>query len=208
MEYMVEEHKLEFIHKRTKKERADNPELEPIQKIQKTLVAVKNLGELVQHIQKERGIAHDDTMVKIGMDTGGDFVKVTINVKEVPKYYGENEKRRASYCDGIFPKQNKDTSVKKLLILAIFSKVQENHENVTKILQVLDLSSLQKFRIAADQKLINILCGLQSHSSTYPCPWCIGKSPWTEKASLRTIGMLKNDNSKFKESGSNLKNAK
>ena len=53
---MVEEHKLEFIHKRTKKERADNPELEPIKKIQKTLVAVKNLGELVQHIQKREGL--------------------------------------------------------------------------------------------------------------------------------------------------------
>ena len=67
-----------------------------------------------------------------------------------------------------------------------------------------------KFRIAADQKLINILCGHQSHSSMYPYPWCIGKSPWTKKASLRTIciGMLKNDNRKFKESGSNLKNAK
>ena len=64
-------------------------------------------------------------MVKIGMDTGGDNVKVTISVIDVPKYYGENEKRRASYCDGISPKQNKDTSVKKLLILAIVSKVQE-----------------------------------------------------------------------------------
>ena len=125
------------------------------------------------------------------MDTGGDNVKVTISVIDVDKYYGENEKRRASYCDGIFPKQNKDTSFKKLLILAIVSKVQENHENVAQIHQVLDLSSLQKFRIAADQKLINILCGLQSHSSTYPCPWCIGKSSWTEKASFKTIGMLK-----------------
>ena len=86
-------------------------------------------------------------MVKIGMDTGGDNVKVTISVIDVPKYYGENEKRRASYCDGISPKQNKATSVKKLLILAIVSKVQENHENVTQILQVLDLSSLQKLEL-------------------------------------------------------------
>ena len=208
MECMVEEHKLEFIHKRSKKDKSENPELEPVIKIQKTLVAVKNIGDLIQHIQKERGIAHEDKMVKIGMDTGGDFVKVTLNVIDVPKYYGEEEKRRASYGDGISPKQNKDTSVKKLLILAIVSKVQENHENVSQILQALDMSSLQKFKIAADQKLINILCGLQGHSSTYPCPWCIGKSPWTEKASLRTVGMLKNDSRKFKESGSNLKNAK
>lgn len=208
MELMLDVKMLEFSQKISKKARIENPALDPVLRFQKAVVYAKDLGDLVEYVQDKRGMKPEDTLVKIGMDTGGDFVKVTLNVIDIPKYNEEEIKKRSSYGDGISPKQAKDTSVKKLLIVAIVSKVQESYENVSRILQVLDLTTLGKFKIAADQKLINVLCGLQSHSCTHPCPWCIGSSPWTEEAPLRTIGMLKADYSGWLEAGSVLKKAK
>ena len=79
---------------------------------QKAVVYAKNLGNLVEYVQNKRGMKPEDTLVKIGMDTGGDFVKVTLNVIDIPKYNEEEIKKRSSYGDGISPKQAKDTSVK------------------------------------------------------------------------------------------------
>ena len=61
------------------------------------------------------------------MDTGGEFVKVTLNVIDIPKYNEEDNKKRSSYGDGIPHKQANDTIVKKLLIVAIVRKVQESY---------------------------------------------------------------------------------
>ena len=208
MESMLDVKILEFTEKKSKKEQKDNPNVDPISTFQKPVVFAKHLGDLVSHVQNKRGVKPDDTFVKIGMDTGGDFVKVTLNMIDVLKYNENESVKRSCYGDGISPKESKDTSVKKLLIVAIVPKVQESYENVSKILQVLDLTTLGRFKIAADQKLINVLCGLQSHSCFQSCPWCLGKKPWTDKAPLRTIGLLKSHYEEWVEAGADLKKAK
>ena len=69
----------------------------------------------------------------------------------------------------------KDTSVQKLQILAIVPDIQENHSNVAKMWNSLDLDPLDDYgdvKVAADLKLCNIMLGLQSHASSHPCSWC------------------------------------
>ena len=86
MELMFDVKMLEFSQKISKKARIENPALDTVLRFQKVVVYTKGLGDLVEYVQNKRGMKPEDTLVKIGMDTGGEFVKVTLNVIDIPKY--------------------------------------------------------------------------------------------------------------------------
>lgn len=67
-------------------------------------------------------------------------------------------------------KKFKDSGVKKVILIALAS-VQENYHNAS---QMWGMLGINKFldTIATDLKLGNIMTGLMSHSSTFPCTWC------------------------------------
>ena len=66
----------------------------------------------------------------------------------------------------------KDTSVNKLIILALGYKVTENYANIKAIWDKLDINQIDRpYKIAADLKMANVLFGLMSHSSCHPCTW-------------------------------------
>ena len=69
-----------------------------------------------------------------------------------------------------FVVQFKDSGVKKLLLLALVEDVDECYENLQALLQLLDLQAVS-FVCAVDMKLANTVLGLQTCSSTHPCPW-------------------------------------
>ena len=72
----------------------------------------------------------------------------------------------------------KDSSVQKLIIIALAPDVPENYENVLKIWHLLDLTPLKDYgevKVAADLKLCNLMLGLQSHACRHPCSWCDAK---------------------------------
>ena len=53
--------------------------------------------------------------------------------------------------------------------------VPENCRNVKVLVDKLHLPAPQsEFKIVADIKLLDIICGLQSTSSIHPCPYCKG----------------------------------
>ena len=72
----------------------------------------------------------------------------------------------------------KNTAAKKTTVLACVSGIPENYENMAIIVDKLKLNQFSKdIKMVADLKLINILNGLQSSSSTYPCAYGKCKKP-------------------------------
>ena len=91
-------------------------------------------------------------------------------------------------------KQHKDTSVAETLILANVEAIPETRANVKTILDKLNLQSEKfSFTLNSDLKLINIIVGIQGHSSSCPCPFCEWnkKDGVNGKAKDRTLGGIR-----------------
>jgi hypothetical protein len=136
------------------------------------------------------------TFNQIGIDGG--FVKVCLNVVE------EN-KSVLDKCSSLAANA-KDTGVKRLF-LSIIPGMLENYENMSLLLSSSNIKNLV-FLFACDLKVTNIIVGIQSASSTFPCPWWEGKAQWVEEAQLRTIGRIKQLASKHSEAGKHTGKAK
>ena len=94
-----------------------------------------------------------------------------------------------------------DTSVKKLFILAIVKGIPESNHNVKSIMAALNLENVKfDFCLTTDMKLQNILVGIQSGSSKYPCPYCESARPFDIPGLLRTLGRLRELAQKFENS--------
>ena len=75
-----------------------------------------------------------------------------------------------------------------------------------------------KMHLSIDLKMGNIVLGLQSHSSSYPCHICDAKNPkkpgvdWDEvdddKVKLRTLGSIRDNVRKWRDAGSDPNKAK
>lgn len=143
----------------------------------KKIVYCNNLHKLMQKILESRRLSPFDKIhIKIGIDSGGDFLKVCFNVIETERAIDESKARRRRYSDGVSPKSKKDTSVNKLIVVAITNEKKESYETVAKIWELLQkckpLHSFADVTIASDLKMANILTGLMAHSSSHPCTWC------------------------------------
>lgn len=133
-----------------------------------TVAYCTNLESLIQNVTEKRSVSNYH--LKFGIDGGGKFLKVTLSIQATDNLLNEN-KGRQKYQDGISAKNFKDTGVNKLLILALAHNTQENYENVRQLWQTLKIDNFSG-TIATDLKLANILVGIISHSSIYPCTWC------------------------------------
>ncbi len=124
---------------------------------------------LIDRLLYRRRVAEGDFLVKIGIDGGGGFLKVCLNILRVED--DERPRRRATYAEGACASSFSDGGVKRLLILAIVEDVCESYSNLQALLQLLKLEEVS-FTLAVDMKLANALLGLQCASSSHPCPWC------------------------------------
>ena len=67
----------------------------------------------------------------------------------------------------------KETSTKKVIILAHVDDIPETYENVSKILSKLNIHNLYlEYQLVADLKLYNIILGLTTCSSRHACYIC------------------------------------
>lgn len=147
----------EFLHVVTKKRKIES----------RSFVLCNDVNKLCKIVVQNRG--YYEVMPKIGIDGGGGFLKITLtvqNIHELREKYG-----RQTYSEGVATKSFKDAGVKKLFLLGVVPSTQENYENVSKLWLLLRISTL-KGVVATDLKLANILAGLMTHSSSYPCTWC------------------------------------
>ena len=178
----------------------------------KPVVFCSALPELVDFILLERRLFEDDLECKVGVNGGGGFLKICLNIFSHGEFKDKISKRK-KYSDGVAPKDILNTSVNKLLILAIVPELPEKYENVSQLFSLLKLDEIGlehiKIRYAADLKMINLLLGLMSHSSSHPCSWCtINKSNLNDIGVPRTFGNLKSTFQIWIDAGGDMVNAK
>ena len=75
-----------------------------------------------------------------------------------------------------------------IIILGIVQDKCEVYDNLRELLTNLKLNGALDYVLAADLKVCNVMAGIGSHSSTYPCTWCYATSPYTKSAKSRTLG--------------------
>lgn len=150
-----------------------------------TAVAVycNDIPAFIQHIKEQRRVS--EVHLKLGIDGGGGFLKICLSVQTTSDVNMVCKTERSKYDEGVAAKRFKDSGVKKLVILALASNSQENFENVSQLWTQLNISAFDG-TIATDLKMANILVGIMSHSSSFPCTWCYAK-----KESLHVCGQLR-----------------
>ena len=115
---------------------------------------------------EERGINESDMLIRIGMDSGGGFMKMCMSIFELDS----NSQGDTSGYGKRLDEKFKDSGVKKIMVIAIV--------NVKRLWMEAGIDMLErKFTLATDLKLCNILLCLMSHRSCHiahchPCCWC------------------------------------
>ena len=138
---------------------------------EKVAVTCINTADFIRHVIHERVIEYDpEILLKIGIDGGGNFLKVCLSIQSETQSHPET-------ASSIKPRLFKDSGVKKLMILAIVHNVQENFRNLLTICTALKINSeLESISyrnlVVCDLKLTNIVLGLMGHGSNYPCASC------------------------------------
>ena len=144
-----------------------------------------NLTGLIDEIlSKRKRVDGESILVKISIDGGGGFRKMCLSVFDIhdplPK------------ANNAMSKKFLEFGVKKVFVIGIVPDISENYINMKRLCLNSGVDKLlQKYTIATDLKLCNILLGMMSHSSCHPCPWCdITKENVHKKGVARTISSL------------------
>lgn len=159
-----------------------------------------NLPGFIEYITTHRQT--DDVHLKFGIDGGGEFLKVVLSVQGKENVPTSVKKSRRSFDDEIDSNKFRDSSVKKIFIIALVRNTQENYDNVSQLWTLLNISNFES-TIGTDLKLANILVGIMTHASFHPCTWCyIDKDNLKFEEELRTVGnAMKNYNDWLKSGG-------
>lgn len=166
-----------------------NKKANVISNVADTVVYCNNVEGFIEYIKRSRrGI--DDPFLKFGIDKGKQYLKVCLSIQSNAKSQiaSEEKNKRQSFKDGVAAKKFKDSGVKKIFIIAAARCAQENYENVLQLWSELKINNF-KGTIATDLKLANIIVGIMSHSSTYPCTWCYADD-LDKVATYRTVGNI------------------
>ena len=166
----------------------------------KEVVVANDVYEVQDVIKYKRGVAQNARVrVKYGMDGGQGSLKLCMSViTEKPEFSSPHKKkpRTPKALDDF-----KEDGVKKVVILAIGFEVKESYENMKTFMDELKIGFDEEATFAVDLKMLNIMLGLQGHSSKHPCPWCEGSQPWTTPAKLRTLGNIRENQKRYAKSG-------
>ena len=154
--------------------------------ITRSLVFVKDTSEFVRTIIEERGLDIHNSIVRISVDGGQDFLKVIVNV------FDPAEKHSTS-------KLHDDSGVKRCFVLAIVEDVSEDNGNLQKVLNPLNLERVS-YHIAFDLKCANSVLGLSGHNGKYSCMYCEGECT-LEPGPLRTFGSIDQHYEQYVEDG-------
>ena len=190
-----------------------------IEKITRPVFLCNDVYELAKFIAQERGLDLNEVLSKFGTDVGKGKLKCGLSIIEEAELDCDSPpKKRAKYEDGIAPALHKSTSANMMQIVAMVPSIQETYNNLKIILD--NLPGLNQLEVihSHDLKVIAIMTGIQTASSTYPCPYCLWIFRETEKqkrkskpkkqATLRTFGMIRDEYRKWKRSGGDKKSAK
>ena len=134
----------------------------------------------------ENSCDSDDVLNVVGMDDGKGMLKITLNWSKVIRNRGRNQL--------MGPKCG--------LILAIVANVPESYHNIKILMNLTNVNEIE-YTLSQDLKLTNIIIGITSHSSKYPCPYgeCYKDNISKEwyKGTDRTIKNLRSNQRKWCE---------
>ena len=122
-------------------------------------VLCSDLNKFVTYIKNEREMTYA-TENRVGIDGGGGFVKICLNIVKKPKEAKEKTGQSPGTPVSIGPlSKYLNSGVKKLFILALVPCIPERYDNMKTLIQKLGLSNLD-FHVASDLKLDNICAGI------------------------------------------------
>lgn len=122
-----------------------------------------NVREFLHRILKERGWEINDIKLRLSIDEGRSFLKVSASIFHKDHQIEETDLQPF-----------KSTGVKRTFLLAI-STMKEDYESISILLAKLCLDQQLEgvdFFFAQDLKCFNIALGLGAHRSTFPCLFC------------------------------------
>lgn len=213
-------------------------------------VVFANAGELLEAVIDNRKL-EGNFLIKVMADGGQGFFKISMTI--LPENYSlghyddygpipeqgssssvrceELGKRKSSSYSvegGKVSKRGKLTSVDKLIMVCLVPRIKESYENMKLLFELTKLNDIP-FKFVADFKLLLIINGQQTATSTYPCPYCYislgslrgsSTAPYTDNTSSgddlgvevrpksRTFGSLTADYEKYRLAGEKKKFSK
>ena len=133
-------------------------------------VICKNLQGFIDFVTKKRNSS--EVHVKFGIDGGGGFLKfcMSLQLTNVSTVVDTQEFKKKKNYNKTFS----EGGVKKLFIICIAPDIQENYTNISLIWRKLNMNIHLEDggTIAADLKIINMICGLMTSACSHPCPYC------------------------------------
>ena len=154
----------------------------------------------------------DFVILKLGIDGGGSFLKVSFTHIELEKNELEPQSPVQKNMKTTSPLSAKATSVKQQMLVALSQDTPETYQNVKQIfglVKIHEKSLLDSLVISCDLKLANILCGIQSHSSKHPCCWCEAENPNLIRCGHpRTFGQIRKQFAEFMKSGGDIRKSR
>ena len=191
-------------------------------KVERVVVHINNFRECMKHICEIRGYPLEHSYLKFGGDTGQGSFKFTVNLENIVSDGPSSSKRqRFSYSDGLMADKLKDSGVRRLIIVIIAEKIDENYESLKALFSLLDTYDMKKehklFTYAFDWKAAALFFGLGTAASTYPCLWCImpkrdfaldlqldqDENPLLKGGPLRTIEHIRENAKLYNEAKAN-----
>ena len=106
---------------------------------------------------------YTEHFVKLGIDGGGGFLKVSLGVQETE----DTSFSKSPPAKKILTTQlAKDSGVKRQLLVALAEDLPKNYNNIKTVLGLICTENVN-FVISCDYKVANNLCGPQSHASSH-----------------------------------------
>ena len=168
------------------------------------IVYCNDIDELVVMALHHSSQKTNDVDIKLGVDGGQEFLKVTLSITLKPELENNEIPKKLCKCDKHACKDFKDSSVHKTIISAILPSLNEKYHNLRFILDKLNISSLD-CTVSEDLKVLLQMVGKQTAISKHSCPYCITSSPDFQKADHYNLESLFRLYGQWIADGANLK---
>ena len=132
------------------------------------------LAVLISLIFEARNYHHNtEVMIKIGIDGGGSFEKMCMNVIKVVDDLSSPAKKgaRTRYKDGFLTKKFKDSGVKRLFPLVFVQDAKETQDLMAIMVELIDLNSISYVPVF-DIKAGLLFLGMCTATASCPCMFC------------------------------------
>ena len=171
-------------------------------------VYCNDVEELVALVLQHRNQVPNDVDIKLGVDGGQGYLKVTLSITLKPEMKTHTvPEKKSRNGEGYSSQDFKDSSVQNTLILAILPSMNESFVNLKMILDKLKINSLD-YTVSEDLKVLLQMVGKQTAASKHPCPFCKTSSPKMLKSEHYTLSSLCKLYDDWMVDGAKLGNAK